>query len=66
MFAWIHMSYGDTKWYNHNPDRDKDGIFIEKYGAVQFHFSKVVLCEGYQQTVPFAQIIFSCVSKSGS
>ena len=41
--VWIHSGCGDTKWYNHNPDRYKDGIFMEKYGAIQVGFGEVVL-----------------------
>ena len=43
MSVWVHPGCGDTKWYHHDLDRHKDGIFTEKYGAVQVNFGEVVL-----------------------
>ena len=47
---YVRLGCGDTKWYHHdldghhhNPDGHKDGIFTEKYGAVQVRFGEVVL-----------------------
>ena len=31
-----------TTWMD--PDSHKDGVFTEKYGAIQVHFDKVVCC----------------------
>ena len=43
MSVWVHPGCGDIKWYHHDPDRHKDGIFTEKYGAVQVYFGEIVL-----------------------
>ena len=41
--SFICLSHDDTTWYHHDSDRHKNGIFMEKYGAIQIHFDKVVL-----------------------
>ena len=43
MSIWVHPGCDDTKWYHHDLDRHKEGIFTEKYGAVQVCFGEVVL-----------------------
>ena len=43
MSVWVHPGCSDTKWYHHDPYRHKDGIFTQKYGAVQVYFGEVVL-----------------------
>ena len=40
---YVHPGHDDTKWYHHDPDGHKDGIFTEKYGGVQICFHEVVL-----------------------
>ena len=43
MSIWV-MVY--TTWFHHDQDKYKDGIFTEKYEAIQVYFGKVVLlCE---------------------
>ena len=44
-FKWYHYNLDG---HHHNPDGYKDGIFTEKYGAVQVCFGKVVLLWKYK------------------
>ena len=46
----------DTIWYHHNLDRHKDGIFKEKYGAVQVCFGEVVLLCSLMSLMPVFNI----------
>ena len=32
--CYVCQGRGNTTWYHHDPDGHKDGIFIEKYGAI--------------------------------
>ena len=42
MYILVHPGCGGTKWYHHDVDSHKNGIFKEKYGAVQVYFDVVV------------------------
>ena len=41
---YVCLDHSDTKWYHHDPDRHKDGIFIKIYRAiVNIHIVGVAL-----------------------